>query len=66
MGKTEFTSIGPGMVVHITKKAALINLEEHGERWIPFSALATTTLSLCRPGEGIDRVRVETWWADKL
>lgn len=66
MSKTDFTSIGQGVVVHVTKKAALVNLKEHGEKWVPFSALSTTTLSSCKPGETIESVRVETWWADKL
>lgn len=66
MPKTEFTSVGPGVVVHVTKKAALINLEDHGEQWFPLSALDTATLASCKLEEKIDAVSVETWLADKL
>lgn len=66
MGKVEYSNLGPGEVVRVTKKAALFHLESSdAQHWIPLSLLSTPTAAETEEGATIDKVRVESWFADR-
>lgn len=65
-GPIRFSNLGRGLVKVIRPKAALVELEEHGNTWVPFSVMATPTAADCEQGSVIDAFRVESWFADKL
>lgn len=65
MAKTEFRTGEPGDVVRLTKKAVLIDFEEAGEVWVPFSVMNTDTLAQCVEGNRIERPRIEAWFMDR-
>lgn len=64
-GAIEFVNLGSGYVKRMTHRAALYDLEEQGETWIPLSVLSTPTAAETDTDEVVDRVRVEKWFALK-
>jgi len=56
-------SLGKGKRIRATDKAMLVELEDHGELWIPYSVVHDDSEVWDDSPEG--EVVVEEWWADK-
>ena len=66
MAKLEFVNLGQGDVLRTTPRAALFRLESTGDEvWIPYSVLSTPTAAETEYGATIERIRVESWFAEK-
>ena len=66
MSAMEFTSIGSATVKRLTKKAVLVELHDRETNvWVPLSVISTDCLAHCAEGWVYDRLRVETWFAEK-
>ncbi len=56
-------SLGDGHVIRETELAILVDLEEHGETWIPKSVIHDDSSAYQAGDDG--EVIVQAWWAEK-
>lgn len=65
MPKTEFGTAEPCEVVLLSEKAALLEFNESGGVWVPFSLMSVGTLNLLVEGDSIERPQIEKWFLER-
>ena len=61
----KYVDLGSSEVKRVTQKAALLDIVEIGEKWVPLSQLSPETASDCVEGNTLGSTHVAGWLVDK-